>query len=49
VPDVLTVQYKEALAMAFIGLLSILEIPNCLASVTGAKKDVVGGANVYLP
>jgi len=48
VPDVLTIQYKEALAMAFIGLLRILEIPNCLASVTGAKKDVVGGA-VYLP
>ena len=48
VPDVLTVQHKEALAMAFIGLLRILEIPNCLASVTGAKKDAVGGA-VYLP
>ncbi len=48
VPDVLTVQYKEALAMAFFGLLRILEIPNCLSSVTGAKKDVIGGA-VYLP
>ena len=48
VPDILTVQYKEALAMAFIGLLRMLEIPNCLASVTGAKKDVIGGA-VYLP
>lgn len=48
VPDVLTIQYKEALAMAFIGLLRVLEIPNCLASVTGAKKDVIGGA-VYLP
>ncbi len=48
IPDILTVQNKEALAMAFIGLLRILEIPNCLASVTGAKKDVVGGA-VYLP
>lgn len=48
VPDVLTVQHKEALAMAFIGLLRILEIPNCLPSVTGAKKDTIGGA-VYLP
>jgi anhydro-N-acetylmuramic acid kinase len=48
VPDVLTIQYKEALAMAFIGLLRILEIPNCLASVTGANKNVIGGA-VYLP
>lgn len=48
VPDNLTVQYKEALAMAFIGLLRILEIPNCLSSVTGVRKDVIGGA-VYLP
>lgn len=48
VPDTFTVQYKEALAMAFIGLLRILELPNCLVSVTGAKKDVIGGA-VYLP
>ena len=47
IPDILTVQNKEALAMAFIGLLRILEIQNCLSSVTGAKKDVVGGA-VYL-
>ncbi|MDB5227063.1 MAG: anhydro-N-acetylmuramic acid kinase [Bacteroidota bacterium] len=48
VPDQLTVQYKEALALAFIGLLRILEIPNCLASVTSAKKDVISGA-LYLP
>jgi anhydro-N-acetylmuramic acid kinase len=48
VPDILTIQYKEALAMAFIGLLRIMEIPNCLTSVTGAKKNVTGGA-VYLP
>ena len=48
VPDILTVQFKEALAMAFIGLLRILENENCLASVTGAKKNSIGGA-VYLP
>jgi len=48
VPDLLTVQYKEALAMAFIGLLRMVEIPNCLSSVSGASKDVIGGA-VYLP
>lgn len=48
VPDVNTVQYKEALAMAFIGLLRLLELPNCLSSVTGATKDAIGGA-VYLP
>lgn len=48
VPDTNTIQYKEALAMAFIGLLRILEIPNCVSSVTGARKEVIGGA-VYLP
>ena len=48
VPDYLTVQYKEALLMAFVGLLRILEIPNCLASVTGAKKNVIGGS-IFLP
>lgn len=48
VPDVLTVQYKEALAMALIGLLRELELPNCLASVTGATKNAIGGA-IYLP
>lgn len=48
VPDKLTISYKEALAMAFIGLLRVLGVPNCLSSVTGAHKDVIGGA-VYLP
>lgn len=48
IPDKLTIDYKEAFAMAFIGLLRVLEIPNCLSSVTGARKDVIGGA-VYLP
>ncbi|HNM31390.1 MAG TPA: anhydro-N-acetylmuramic acid kinase [Chitinophagales bacterium] len=48
VPDVLTVQYKEALAMATIGLLRLLELPNCLASVTGASKNSIGGA-IYHP
>jgi anhydro-N-acetylmuramic acid kinase len=47
-PNAKTIQYKEALAMAFIGLLRVLEIPNCLASVTGASKDSIGGA-VYVP
>ena len=48
IPDLYTIQYKEALAMAFIGLLRYLEIPNSLASVTGAQKDTIGGA-IYLP
>jgi anhydro-N-acetylmuramic acid kinase len=48
VPDEKTVKYKEALSMAFIGLLRYLEIPNVLSSVTGASKNSIGGA-VYLP
>jgi anhydro-N-acetylmuramic acid kinase len=48
IPDVLTIQYKEALAMAFIGLLRIQERANCLSTVTGAQKNVIGGA-IYLP
>lgn len=37
------IEFKEALIFAFLGVLRMLEIPNCLASVTGAKKDNVGG------
>jgi len=48
VPDAYTLEFKEALAMAFLGLLRLLEKPNCLASVTGAAYDSIGGA-VYLP
>lgn len=48
VPDERTVKYKEALAMAFCGLLRCRQRPNVLASVTGATKDSIGGA-VYLP
>jgi len=48
VPDRRTVEFKEALIFAFLGLLRVLEQPNCLASVTGADKNVCGGA-VYLP
>jgi len=48
VPDHKTVNYKEALVFAFLGLLRMEAKPNCLASVTGASHDVSGGA-VYLP
>ena len=48
IPDKETIENKEALAIAFFGLLRFLKIPNCLSSVTGAKKDVTGGA-IYLP
>ena len=48
VPDHKTVNYKEALVFAFLGLLRMQAKPNSLSSVTGASHDVSGGA-VYLP
>jgi len=47
VPDPLLVNYKEALIFAFLGLKRWRSEFNCLKSVTGAKKDNIGGA-VYL-
>jgi len=47
-PDSKTINYKEALVFAFLGLLRMEGVPNCLASVTGATHNVIGGA-VYLP
>lgn len=43
VPDDVTVKFKEALIMAFVGVLRMRGEPNCLACVTGAKRDTVGG------
>ena len=42
------VKYKEALVMAFIGMLRWRIEPNVLSSVTGASRDSVGGA-LYHP
>lgn len=44
IPDMETVQYKEALIMAFIAVLRLAEEPNVLASVTGARRDSSGGS-----
>jgi anhydro-N-acetylmuramic acid kinase len=44
IPDNLIIDYKEALVFAFLGVLRILQQPNCLASVTGATSDSCGGA-----
>jgi anhydro-N-acetylmuramic acid kinase len=48
IPDALTVDFKEALVFAYLGLLRWRGEPNTLASVTGASRDSVGGA-IYLP
>jgi anhydro-N-acetylmuramic acid kinase len=44
IPDPMIVNFKEALIFAFLGVLRLKGIPNCLSSVTGASHDNVGGA-----
>lgn len=46
VPDDLTVQFKEALIFALLGVLRLRGEVNCLKAVTGARRDSVGG-NLY--
>ena len=43
IPDDDTLNFKEAIVFAFLGVLFLENKPNCLASVTGASKDVCGG------
>ncbi len=43
-PDALLVNYKEALIMAFIGVLRWRQEYNVLSSVTGATRNSIGGA-----
>ena len=44
IPGEKLIKYKEALIMALIGVLRWREENNVLASVTGAKRDSIGGA-----
>ncbi|MES2589058.1 MAG: anhydro-N-acetylmuramic acid kinase [Bacteroidota bacterium] len=43
IPNREIIEYKEAIIFAFLGALFLEKKPNCLSSVTGAKKDVIGG------
>jgi len=47
IPDKQIVEFKEAIVFAFLGVLRLLEIPNCLSSVTGAKNDHCSGVIFY--
>lgn len=44
IPDSLTIDYKEALIFAFLGVLRIRNEINILKSVTGAASNCIGGA-----
>lgn len=43
IPDKQTVDFKEALIFAFLGVLYIIKHPGALSSVTGAKQDSISG------
>jgi anhydro-N-acetylmuramic acid kinase len=47
-PDNQLIDFKEALIFALLGVLFLEKEPNCIASVTGASKDVCGGV-LHLP
>ena len=47
IPEPILVDFKEALIFAFLAVLYKLQIPSCLASVTGARNNSIGGCLYY--
>lgn len=43
IPEKRIIGFKEAALMALLGIMRLEHIPNCMASVTGAKRDSIGG------
>lgn len=43
VPSSELIDFKEAIIFGFLGYLRLLKRPNCLASVTGAQRNSIGG------
>lgn len=43
IPDASIADNKEAIIFAYLALLKALGMPNCIAQVTGAKRDSIGG------
>ncbi len=48
IPNPTIIDFKEALLFGFLGVLRLRNEPNCLQSVTGAKRDNCGG-EIYQP
>lgn len=44
IPSPEIIECKEALMIALMGVMRVENVPNCISSVTGAKRDVIGGA-----
>lgn len=49
IPSATVIGFKEAALMALMGVLRIRQVPNCLASVTGASQDSINGALYQIP
>ena len=43
IPDEAIISFKEAIIFGFLGALYLEKIPNCIPSVTGAKRETIGG------